>query len=324
MNLKQLEAFVSVAQYKSFSRAAEALYLTQPTVSAHVGSLEKEWNVRLFVRTTKSVELTEKGKRLYDIAKKMIGLQEELENCVRGSENKGHAPIRIAASTVPGQYLLPGILSVFGSENEESRIVLSETDSKGVVELIAQDRADIGFCGTKWPDRGLTYEPVYEDELVLVTPNREPFQTYIHDRVPLKEWLPKECFITREAGSGTRKEVEKQLEAAGIHFSSLHAGMTIENPEMIKQMIRSGGGFSVMSALAVRDMQKRGEVLCRTFSGDAVQGRGEKDGQSTASGTAGKRNLYAVYKGKLSPQANGLLKTAKEVCARAQEESADQ
>ena len=101
MNLKQLEAFVQVAEGGSFSRAAKELYLTQPTISAHIASLEKELNVRLFIRNTKEVSLSEDGKELYKYAKPMMDLEHKIEERFGSGEEPGKHCITIAASTVP-------------------------------------------------------------------------------------------------------------------------------------------------------------------------------------------------------------------------------
>lgn len=308
MNLKQLEAFVSVAQYKSFSRAAAALYLTQPTVSAHVSALEREWGVRLFTRTTKTVELTPMGCRLYEIARKMTQLEEELEACLRQEETQRRLPVRVAASTVPGQYLLPHILSRFGKEHADVHIVLSETDSRGVVDMILHGRADVGFCGTKWSERGLTYEPVYEDTLVWIMPNREPYASYVREKRPPATWIRQERFIMREAGSGTRKEVERCLEQMGVSPGELRAGMTTESPEMIRQLVKSGAGISVVSGLVVRDLVRRGELLALPFLPDTADKRG------AISGGGGTRSIYMVCQGRPGADARTLMDLSRTLC----------
>ena len=107
MNLKQLEAFVKVAETKNFSEAARQMYLTQPTVSAHVASLEKELDTSLLCRNTKKVELTDAGRELCVYAEEKLGIERKIREHfgLRGKEKR---VLRIAASTIPSQYLLPG------------------------------------------------------------------------------------------------------------------------------------------------------------------------------------------------------------------------
>ena len=114
MNLKQLEAFTAVAEEGSFSKAAKQLFLTQPTVSAHVSSLEQELGVCLFVRNTKEVSLSEDGKKLHGYAKQMIVLQREIETVFNRTRKETSHCMHIAASSVPSQYLLPQILQAWG------------------------------------------------------------------------------------------------------------------------------------------------------------------------------------------------------------------
>ena len=109
MNLKQLEAFVQVAEGGSFSKAAKQLFLTQPTISAHISSLEKELNARLFVRNTKEVKLSDDGKELYRYARQMIDLQKKIEERFETGKSESKHLITIAASTIPAQYLLPSL-----------------------------------------------------------------------------------------------------------------------------------------------------------------------------------------------------------------------
>ena len=107
MNLKQLEAFVQVAEGGSFSKAAKELYLTQPTISAHISALEKELNARLFIRNTKEVSLSEDGKDLYRHAKQIIDIEKKIEERFGAKGPDARQCITIAASTIPAQYLLP-------------------------------------------------------------------------------------------------------------------------------------------------------------------------------------------------------------------------
>lgn len=132
MNLKQLEAFVYVADGGSFSKAARELYLTQPTVSAHISSLEKELNVRLFVRNTKEVNLSEDGRLLYEYAKQMIELEEKIVDVFLENGKKDVKCITIAASTIPAQYILPEILARFSRQYPGEQFKMLEADSQQV------------------------------------------------------------------------------------------------------------------------------------------------------------------------------------------------
>ncbi len=260
MNLKQLEAFVYVAEGESFSKAAKELFLTQPTVSAHIASLEKELNARLFVRNTKEVKLSEEGKLLYDSAKQMVTLQKKIEKTFLENEKKEEHCITIAASTIPAQYLLPEILVKFNEKYPNEQFKIIETDSAKVVEEVLNHTVDIGFTGTVIDSKRCKYIPFYQDELVIITPNNEKFRT-LQEKESDKRWIMQEPLIMREEGSGTRKEAEKQLKKNGIEVSRLNVVASMENQEAIKRSVNNGMGVSIISKLAAEEEIVHGEIL---------------------------------------------------------------
>lgn len=261
MNLKQLEAFVQVAEGGSFSKAAKELFLTQPTISSHISSLERELNARLFVRNTKEVSLSEDGIKLYKYAKQMLDLQREIEVTFgMDEEGESHA-VTIAASTIPAQYLLPEVLTRFSERYPQEQIRIQETDSSKVVMQIVDHRVDIGFTGTVLEKKHCKYIPFYKDELVIITPNTSKYQELAQGNKEDISWIKKEHVIMREEGSGTRKEAELQLKGAGVKFAGLDIIASIENQETIKKSVRQGMGISVLSKLATADEVANGEIL---------------------------------------------------------------
>lgn len=272
MNLKQLEAFVQVAEGGSFSKAARELYLTQPTISAHISSLEKELNVRLFVRNTKEVSLSDNGKDLYKYAKQMVDLQGKIEEHFGMRKDSGKHCITIAASTIPAQYLLPKVLMCFNEKYPEEQFKIKETDSAQVVTQIVDCMADVGFTGTVLEKKHCKYIPFYKDELVIIAPNMEKYRR-IQEECPNDiSWLEREHVIMREEGSGTRKEAEKQLRSAGVNMADLEIIASIENQETIKKSVRQGMGVSILSRLAATDEAKAGQMLIFPIPG-ADEGR---------------------------------------------------
>ena len=261
MNLKQLEAFVQVAEGGSFSKAAKKLYLTQPTISAHVAALEKELNVRLFVRNTKEVSLSEDGKDLYKYARQMVDLEKKIDERFGTREEGGKHCITIAASTIPAQYLLPKVLMRFNEKYPEEQLKIMETDSAKVVTQIVEHMVDVGFTGTVLEKKHCKYMPFYKDELVIITPNTEKYQKLKDHMTDDISWLLEEHVILREEGSGTRKEAEKQLKQAGVDLSDLDIIASIENQETIKKSVRQGMGISILSKLATADEAEAGYVL---------------------------------------------------------------
>lgn len=261
MNLNQLEAFVQVAEGGSFSKAAKELFLTQPTISSHISSLERELNARLFVRNTKEVSLSEDGIKLYKYAKQMLDLQREIEVTFgMDEEGESHA-VTIAASTIPAQYLLPEVLTRFSERYPQEQIRIQETDSSKVVMQIVDHRVDIGFTGTVLEKKHCKYIPFYKDELVIITPNTPKYQELAQGNKEDISWIKKEHVIMREEGSGTRKEAELQLKGAGVKFAGLDIIASIENQETIKKSVRQGMGISILSKLATADEVANGEIL---------------------------------------------------------------
>ena len=261
MNLKQLEAFVQVAEGGSFSKAAKELYLTQPTVSAHVSSLEKELNVRLFIRNTKEVSLSEDGKELYKYARQMVDIEKQIEERFGTKEEKGKHCITIAASTIPAQYLLPKLLLKYSELYPQEQLKIMEMDSSKVVMQIVDHVADVGFTGTVLEKKHCKYIPFYKDELAVITPNTEKYQRLKEEYPNDIGWIKEEHLILREEGSGTRKEAEKQLRAAGIEMNSLDIIASIENQETIKKSVRQGMGITVLSRLAAKEEEEDGYLL---------------------------------------------------------------
>lgn len=261
MNLKQLEAFVQVSESGSFSRAAKELYLTQPTISAHIASLEKELSVRLFVRNTKEVGLSDDGKELYKYARQIVDLEKKIEERFCAKDTGEKRCITIAASTIPAQYLLPKVLIRFNEKYPDEQIKIIETDSTKVVTQIIDHMADVGFTGTVLEKKHCKYIPFYKDELVIVTPNTERYQRLKEEQTENIHWLLEEHVIMREEGSGTRKEARKQLKRAGINPAELDVIASIENQETIKKSVRQGMGVSILSRLATKDETRDGYIL---------------------------------------------------------------
>ena len=272
MNLKQLESFVHVAEGGSFSKAAKELFLTQPTVSAHISSLEKELNVRLFIRNTKEVNLSDDGRELYKYAKQMIDLQKKIEERFSAKKEAGKHCISIAASSIPAQYLLPKVLLRFNEKFPDEQLRIIESDSSEVVTKVVDHMVDVGFTGTVLEKKHCKYLPFYKDELVIVTPATEKYLALQDGMTDDISWINQEAFIMREEGSGTRKEAEKQLQNAGIAVESLNVIASIGNQEAIKKAVRQGMGISVMSRLAAEDEIEAGKLLIFPIPG-AAEGR---------------------------------------------------
>lgn len=253
MNLKQLEAFVQVSESGSFSKAAKELFLTQPTISAHISSLEKELNVRLFIRNTKEVSLSDDGKDLYRYAKQITDLEKAIEERFYMDSDDGKHFITIAASTIPAQYLLPKVLMCYRERYPKEQIKIMETDSSEVVTQVVDHMVDVGFTGTVLEKKHCKYIPFYKDELAVITPDTPEYRILKEQNRDNIDWIKRKPLILREEGSGTRKEAEKQLKNAGISMEDLDIVASIANQETIKKSVKQGMGITVLSRLAAED-----------------------------------------------------------------------
>lgn len=262
MELKQLESFVAVVVYKSFTEAAKQLYISQPTISTHIQALEKELETKLIVRTTKSIELTKRGAELYECAVKMLDLRDGLLEKWRSWDEK---IIRLGVSTIPSAYILPEFLPKFCKEYPEVFFQSIQSDSKGIIEGVLDGRMDVGLVGMEWEEEVLACIPFYEDELVVITPVTEHFLALRKKEVPLEE-LFKEPMILREKGSGTKKAADQFLEKQGISKDSLKVAAYMNDPEAIKNSVAAGLGISIVSKKAAENMIREKRLLAFEFS----------------------------------------------------------
>jgi len=257
VELKQLRSFAAVVQYGSFTKAAEALYLSQPTISAHVLALEEELNRRLILRTTKSLTVTEKGREVYEYAARILELQDRMLGACAGEQRR---IIHLGASTIPSAYLLPRLLPEFGRLRPDTYFIIHQDNSDGVIEGLMDGMFDLGLIGAK-DEKRLTCIPFAKDHMVLITPVTERFLAMQSLPAPPVMELLKEPMIIRERGSGSRKRAEEFLEAMGVSEGDLNITARINDQETIKNLVAGGLGVSIISALAARNFVDERRLL---------------------------------------------------------------
>ena len=258
-SLKQLEAFTAVAECGSFSRAASELFLAQSTVSAHVSSLEKILGEQLLLRSDRRpIELTAAGSRVYPLAKKILSEGRDLQELFQHGEED--APLLLGASTVPGQYLLPGYLAAFLRKHPNLRYTLRRGDSAAIHRLIRSGDTHLGFVGAKLEPDTCEYVPLARDTLVMVTQNNDRYRK-LRDQGTLGRELLSEPTVAREEGSGTDRAVQNYMRAIGYPRENLNILARVDDPETIKRMVSQGAGVSVLSALAVAREVEDGTLL---------------------------------------------------------------
>lgn len=259
MEFKQLEAFVAVVDYGSFSEAARKLYLTQPTISAHIRSLEEELHARLIIRTTKKLTITTKGYQLYDSAFRILDIRNNLLENFTGSRKQ---IIDLAASTIPSSYLLPELLAGFGRMYPDVYFHSWQTDSSGAINRVLDGTVDLALTGQNTGDDSCVFIPFCQDNMVIATPVNDHYLNLKQKEQPVvfQDFI-KDPVIIREKSSGTKKEMDIFLENAGIEPSSLNVVARMNDLESIKKSIVNGLGFSILSARSVVDLQKTKQIL---------------------------------------------------------------
>ena len=264
MDIKQLEAFVNVIKFKSFSGAAKALYITQPTISAHIVSLEQELNAKLLIRTTREVYPTKVGQLLFKYAEEILAMRENAIQAVANFETSKEGEIVVAASSIPYNYFLPKMIKAFSVKNPKISFNIIKSDSVSAIKKVEEQSADLGFSGTMTSSSKCEFIPFTEDKLVIIAPNTLYYKTKFSNGYSIQKLL-KEPFITREKGSGTRKEAEYLLKEAGIDISKIHIVDEMKDNQSIIKAVSEGVGVAVMSNLAAQETPLKSKISTFKF-----------------------------------------------------------
>lgn len=257
MDFKQIEAFVYVAKYKSFSKAAEKLLLSQPTVSTHINTLEEELSVKIFDRLSKEVVLTEVGQLLYPYAVDMIDLRDRAHEAVKEFLNEVSGNLRIGSSTILSEILMPKIIYEFKQNFPKTFFSLDVGNSQNIVQRVSDGVLDLGLVTRKIPKKDLDYKIFLKDKIVLGVYEGHPF--YKRDSVFLDEIL-NESFIVRDIGAGTRTAVDLALKQKGYDIDSLRAVANFRTSHSVIQGIKSKIGIGFISEMAINKEICSGEV----------------------------------------------------------------
>ncbi len=264
MDIKQLEAFVQVVEARSFSRAAERLFLSQPTVSVHIQSLEESLGTRLLDRLGKEVVLTPAGEILYKYARRILALKERAIQDVHHYLGELAGRFEIATSTIPGEYLLPPLMAEFQQKHPRVRVSLAISDTGRVIKDVARGNYLLGVVGGKGDDKGLSYVPLCQEELVLALCASHPLAQ--REGVTLED-LSKIPLILREEGSGTRRTLEEALREVGVNLATLPVVAELGSTTALKEGVKACIGAAVISPRAVKD-----EVHCGIIKTFKIRG----------------------------------------------------
>ena len=265
MDIRQLQIFVAVLEAKSFSRAAKRVFLTQPTVSGHIRALEESLDLRLFDRSGKTVSPTAAGETLYPRALEILKLVDQVRDEMNVFKGGDSGFVRLGGSNIPGQYILPRLLGEFKEERPNVQVSLKIGDTASVIDMVLYREIDLGMVGGMIPNRHLSFDPCFDDELVLITHQD-------HELCKRDEVLPEELvnypFIVREEGSGTRMAAERAFKEAGIGgFNGFKVIAEMGSTEAVKQAVKGGVGLAIVSRRSVEDDLAAGVISVSRVTG---------------------------------------------------------
>lgn len=255
--LPNLDTFAEAAERGSFTAAARTLGISQAAVSQRIQQLETALGVSLFQRESGRVTLTDHGRRLHDYARKILALTGEAWAAVTGKPDDVTGEVLIAASSVPSEHLLARALADFRSRYPNVQVRVSVSDTQEVLREVEQGEAHLGLVGDQRGGPSLEYRKFASDELVLVVPKSHPWRK--KERVTANE-LATQPFVHREAGSGSRRVLERSLEHIGIRPSSLNVVLELGTNEAVKEAVLAGLGIAALSKRSVQREIETGQL----------------------------------------------------------------
>jgi len=264
MDTRQLAAFCAVIDRRSFSQAAELLGVSQPAVSLQIRSLEERLGTQLIDRSGRRVEPTEAGLRLYRGAQRLLTLEEQLvDEVAAGNGGPLHGRLELGASSGPGETILPLLLGEFQRRHPEVRVALSVHDTQTIVDLVARRELELGVVGAARRHRGVSFEPFFRDEVILVCP---PGHRFAGRAIELEE-LKDEPLILMQEGAGVRQVIEDELRRAGVRLRDLDVRLELGVKESVRIAVRAGFGVSFISRTSVEADLAEGAIAEASVAG---------------------------------------------------------
>ena len=252
MDFKQLESFITIAKFGSFSRAAEKLYLTQPTLSNHIISLEKELDTLLFDRVNKKVTLTDAGILFHQHALDILHSRDRAVFSLNEFKGSINGLLEISSSTVPQHFFLADLIQSFSEKYPNVRYRILRHDSQEVLEKITNGEIDFGIVGKKSATRNIEFKEIMGDEIVLIANHNFP-----EDVINISD-IKNLPIILREDGSATRSVLIDKLGDSNIHIDDLNIVAEIENTSTIKQFVNNNIGVAFISTREIN-----ADIKCR-------------------------------------------------------------
>jgi len=250
IDFRHLETFCRVANLKSFSKAADDLFITQPTVSGHILALEQSLSLQLFDRKGRDTRLTKAGEVFLLYATKILTSRKDLLNALREFSQGIRGELSLGASTIPGEYLLPKLMGSFRREHPNITLSLKIADTKEIVECVLQGDVELGMTGAMLNHHSLQYDKYEEDEIIVVGPFDHPLAK--KKKVNFDD-LFHEPWVIREEGSGTQMIVEQSLRKKGRSLKQLNVVMEMGSTSSMKEGVKAGAGLAFISKRAAEE-----------------------------------------------------------------------
>ncbi len=264
MDLWQLKIFCKVVELHSFSKAADAVHLSQPTVSSHIKDLEDHFATQLIDRMSRRVYPTRAGELLYDYAHRLLSLRDKAESAMAEFTGKIRGEISIGGSTIPAGYILPQVIGRFSNAYPDVRISLVVGDTSEILAKTADGHLELSIVGAVSKEKSLDQTKLISDDMVLVVQRHHRWSD--RESIRLAE-LTKEPFIIREEGSGTLKSIEHALNQKDLTVNDLNVVAVMGSTEAVRQGIISNAGISILSAIAVAEACRSGTLKTLKIEG---------------------------------------------------------
>ncbi|MBF0209908.1 MAG: LysR family transcriptional regulator [Desulfamplus sp.] len=268
MDLWQLRVFVNVVEQKSFSKAGEAIFLSQPTVSSHIKELEEHFRCRLIDRLGKEAIPTKAGEMLYGYAKELLYLKANAEAGISLFLEDAKGDLTIGGSSIPSTYIIPKIIGSFTKKYPNISLSVMTGDTSEITDAILNGKIEAGVVGAKIKsveDRAtLNQEMLIDDEMRLIVPSSHRWAD--KESIDIKSLL-KEPFIGRERGSGTWDSISKSLSKFNHTCESLNISVRLGSNASVMQGVLNGAGVSIISTIAVQDYIDSGRLKALSVDG---------------------------------------------------------
>lgn len=247
MNLERLEVFKTVAELKSFTRAAEELYMTQPAISKNIKLIEDFYGVNLFYRIGNHIELTEAGIKLLQFATDILKLADEAKEALNKEKIHTGEQIVLSTGSTVGVHILPQVLKRFIKKFAKIHFTIEISNAENILNKFMDGSIDIGIIGALVHRTNLKYMPFISEQLKLIVANHHPWAN--KEKISAVD-LKDQPFFLRERGSGLRYVVEERLHKAGIELENV---TEMPNNEAILKLVEAGLGVSIASEYAIAE-----------------------------------------------------------------------